>query len=286
MIYKQYDQIALNRQYNNRLHVPDFATYLSRWEESSRLAEQSHKVHKDINYGDGEREQLDIYPSSLSGSKTLIFIHGGYWQWFDKSLFHFIAPAFLENNVTVVLINYPLGPASNMDEITASTRRAIAWVYKNIQRFNGDPSQLYLVGHSAGGHLAAMMLATEWNNYDASLPNDIFKGAVAISGLFNLVPIQLSEVNDGLKMDLPMAERNSPIGLKPVVKCPFIVVVGADETSEFNDQSITFYARWCDQLPLQLLQLLGLNHYSVIETLGDPGSTLQQVVHDMLHPEH
>jgi arylformamidase len=286
MIYKQYDQSSLNRQYNNRLQVPDFATYLARWEAASRFTEQSHTVHKDIPYDNGEREQLDIYPSSQPNSKTLIFIHGGYWQRFDKSLFHFIAPAFLENNVTVVILNYPLGPVANMDQITASCRNAVSWIYNNISNYNGDPSQLYLVGHSAGGHLAAMMLATNWSEYDLGLPVDIFKGVCAISGLFNLVPIQLSEVNDALKMDTAMAERNSPIDLKPVVKCPFIVVVGANETSEFNDQSITFYARWCDQIPLQLLQLLGFNHFSVIETLGEPGSTLQQAVHDLLHPEN
>src|SRR5258705_13929217 len=103
LIYKQYDQASLDRQYNNRLQVPDYITYLERWESLSRQTEKEFPVIKDIAYGELLREKLDIYRSSLSQSKTLIFIHGGYWQRLDKADFQFIASGFLKYNITIVL---------------------------------------------------------------------------------------------------------------------------------------------------------------------------------------
>src|ERR1044071_9435090 len=108
IIYKQYDLAALNYQYNNRLLVSEWATHLERWPQWSRETERKFKAVKDIAYGSHRREQLDIYPSSTPDSKVLIFIHGGYWQRLDKSDFHFVAEGFIPDNITTVLINYPL----------------------------------------------------------------------------------------------------------------------------------------------------------------------------------
>ena len=123
-IYKQYNQEELDNQYNNRLHVPDFATWLERWDKWSEVARQKHAYVKDLQYGDHPRECLDIFPSGKEGSKVLLFIHGGYWQLFDKTTFHFIAAPFLPHHITTVVINYPLAPAAAMDEIVASCRKA------------------------------------------------------------------------------------------------------------------------------------------------------------------
>src|SRR6185369_14507904 len=105
LIYKKYDQAALDRQYNNRLQVPDFATHLDRWESLSRQTYKESPVVNDIAYGKLPLEQLDIYPSSKPSSKTLVFIHGGYWHKLDKASFQFIAKAFPANGITTVLIN-------------------------------------------------------------------------------------------------------------------------------------------------------------------------------------
>ena len=120
IIYKQYSQEELDNQYNNRLQVPHFATYLERWDKLSEATRQKHAYVKDLQYGDHWRECLDIFPSGKRGSKVLVFIHGGYWQLFDKTKFHFIAAAFLPHHITTVIINYPLAPAAAMDEIVAS----------------------------------------------------------------------------------------------------------------------------------------------------------------------
>ncbi|PWU04479.1 MAG: alpha/beta hydrolase [Bacteroidetes bacterium] len=276
LIYKQYSQAALDSQYNTRLHVPDFATHLDRWESLSRKTEKEIPVIKDISYGKLPLEGLDIYPSLQPHSKTLIFIHGGYWHKFDKSSFQFIAKAFWPYNITTVLLNYPLAPEVSMDQISASCRNAVQWLYQNISAYNGDPGQLYIAGHSAGAHLAAMMLATEWNYFNLSA--DVIKGVCAISGLYNLIPIQHSEINQFLNMDSEAAIRNSPVELLPKTQCPLILVVGSNETDEFLEQSRELYASWKENIPIEIAEIEGLNHYSIVETMLDRESYAHQLM--------
>jgi arylformamidase len=278
-VYKQYDQESLDSQYNNRLHVPDYADYLNRWTLLSRRTEENLPVIKDIPYGNLGRERLDIYPSLQPQSKTLLFIHGGYWQMLDKSMFHFIANGFHAYGVTTVLLTYPLAPEVAVDQIVSSCRKAIKWLYSNLSGYNGDPDQIYVAGHSAGGHLAAMLLATDWQLFDRNIPANVLKGVCAVSGLFNLVPIRLSYVNKVLKMNMETAECNSPLMLEPSNKCPLILAVGEAETAEFNDQSKELYTCWKGKLiDIQLLQLPGLNHFSIVDSIADPQSLIHQAL--------
>src|SRR3954469_5534839 len=154
LIYKNYDQETLDRQYNNRLNVPGFAAYLDRWELLSRETEKMLNWFKDLCYGQFPLERLDIYPSSFPNATTLLFIHGGYWHLFDKDSFQFIAKAFQPYGITTVLINYPLAPANTLDQIVLSCRKAVAWLHQNLSAFNGNPDAIFVAGHSAGGHLA------------------------------------------------------------------------------------------------------------------------------------
>lgn len=281
LIYKQYDQAALDRQYNNRLHVPGFASYIERWKSLSRQTEKEFPVAKDIAYGELPREQLDIYPSPQPSSKTLIFIHGGYWQKFDKADFQFITRAFRADNVTTVIINYPLAPAVSIDQVVLSCRKSLQWLYKNIAGHNGDPNQLYVAGHSAGGHLAAMLLTTQWNAFN--IPTDAIKGVCAVSGIFNLEPIRLSDLNQVLGLDSATALRNSPVLLAPSVQCPLAIVAGADETDEFRDQGQELYSRWKETIPIEKIEVEGANHFSIVETMLDPGSDLCLVMRRIMN---
>lgn len=277
LIYKQYDQRALNRQYNNRLQVPDHSIHTDMWETMSRQTEQEYSSVKDIAYGELARERLDIYPSSKLKSKTLIFIHGGYWRNMDKKTFHFIAKAFHSYDITTVVITYPLAPEFTVGQIVFSCRRAVHWVHENISKYNGDPEEIYIAGHSAGGHLAVMMM-TE----DSRYPNPDVKGVCSMSGLFNLLPVQLSEVNETLQMDKIMASKNSPVQLQPAVHCPLLLTVGADETKEYKDQSDELYKKWSGFVPVQLLELKGLNHYSIIEDLLNVNSLLRRKMCELM----
>ena len=276
LVYKGYDQAALDRQYNNRLQVQDYASYLERWETLSRQTEKELSVIKNIPYAALPREQLDIYPSLQPCSKTLVFIHGGYWHKFDKSSFQFIAKAFSHYGITTVLINYPLAPEVSIDQIAVSCRLAIQWLYQNIPAYNGDPGQLYIAGHSAGGHLSAMLVATDWRHFN--LITDTIKGACVISGLFNLMPIRLSEINKSLKMETETALRNSPVHLLPVTQCPLSIVVGSNETNEFLDQSKELYDCWKESTATEIIQAPGLHHYSIVETMLDQQSCLHQAM--------
>ena len=210
----------------------------------------------------------------------MIFIHGGYWHRWDKDSFQFIAKAFRDYGITTVIINYPLAPDASIDQISASCREAVIWSYQNISAYNGDANQLYITGHSAGGHLAAMLLATDWIHFNVIA--DVIKGACAISGLFNLIPIQLSDINKVLNMDNEMVHRNSPVYLLPATQCPLSIIVGGNETNEFLDQSKELYTCWEKTISAEILQIEGLNHFSIVETILDAGSCLHQAMLRMM----
>ena len=275
-VYKQFDQAALNYQYNLRAHVPDFAVYLERCDLLSRETEQELYPIGDISYGFLPREKLDIYPSVNPAAKTLVFIHGGYWQRFGKRDFQFIAKAFRDYGLTTVLIEYPQAPEVSMDQIVASCRRALVWVSQNLSKYNGDPAQIFIAGHSAGAHLSAMLLTTDWKQYNLSA--DIIKGACLISGIFNLMPICLSNINEVLHMNEQEALQNSPVKQKLSTLCPVSIVVGANETDEFLDQSRELYSCWKENIPTEIIEPEGINHYSILETMLDPESQLHQAM--------
>jgi arylformamidase len=275
-IYKQYDQAALNVQFNNRLRAPDYAERFKRCEEWSRQTENKYPLVKNIIYGSHPRERLDIYPALQPHSKTLVFIHGGYWKAAEKESFYFIADGFQSYSITTVLIEYPLMPDVSMDQLVSSCRTAVNWVRQNIASYNGDPEQIYIAGHSAGGHLAAMLMTDRENKSDA------FKGVCALSGLFNLIPVQLSELNDDLEMDATTAVRNSPVHLDPVVICPLLLAVGADESDEFKDQSKELYNSWNKQISIQLIEPAGLNHFSILEAIADKKDDLHKALCRMM----
>ena len=273
IIYKHYNQEQLNNQYNNRLHVPDFETYFGRWDKLSEETRKNRVYIKDLEYGDHSRECLDIFPSAMPNSKALVFIHGGYWQQFDKTKFHFVADAFLLRNITTVLINYPLAPAATMDEMVASCHKAMRWLQQNLSAFNGDPKQVYIIGHSAGAHLAAMLVEKESVK---AIQNHI-RGICTISGLFDLLPIQLSYINQTLHIDKEMALRNSPIELLPAQDCPILIAAGTAETEEFKDQGRKFYNNWKNKAgSVELIELPGLNHFSILDSLVDENAFLHK----------
>lgn len=280
-IYKQYNDEQLNNQYNIRLHVPDFATYFERWEKLSSETRKKYPIIKDIFYGENERECLDVFPSAKPNSKTLVFIHGGYWHLFDKTKFHFIAEAFYADAITTVLINYPLAPAATVDEMVASCRKAVLWLYENLRQFNGDPQQVCIMGSSAGAHLAAMIIEKKWMDKNAS---GFIKGVCLLSGIFNLLPVQLLQLNSILNISSEIAARNSPVELIPAEECKLLVGVGENETDEFKCQSRQLYETWKDKnKAIQFLELSGLNHYSMLEPLLDKESILHKAMREMMN---
>ena len=179
-VFRHYDREALDREYNNRGKVPGYSEYLGRWPAQSERTRAELPTRLDVRYGSAAGETLDVVlpPSSRRSSAPIqLFIHGGYWMLLDKRDFSFVARAFHDAGVAVVVINYTLLPSVSLDELVRQCRAAIAWTYRNAGTFGGDPTRLFVSGHSAGGHLTAMAAATDWRAF-AGLPADTIKGGV------------------------------------------------------------------------------------------------------------
>lgn len=275
-VYKNYNQEQLDYQYNTRLQVPDYADYFDRWEKQSRQTSEHNTVLRDIPFGDHPKERLDIFPSNIHHSKTLVFIHGGYWHLLDKSIFHFLAEHFLKYNITTVFVNYPLAPQSSIDEIVSSCRRALRWIHDNIKFYNGDPGELYLMGHSAGGHLTSMLLVGEETKF--------VRAAISLSGIFRLEPVMLSYLNHSIGMDRENAMKNSPVFLSPANDCSLLLVTGTDESDEFKDQSEELYQCWKSKSGnTELLMVPQKNHYSILDAVIEKDSVLRAAIIHMMN---
>ncbi len=186
-------------------------------------------------------------------------------------MFHFLAAHFLTYNVTTVLINYPLAPRSSINEIVASCRKALRWLHDNIINFNGDPAELYLLGHSAGGHLASMMLVGEEAKF--------LRAVISVSGLFRLEPVMLSYLNDSIGMDRENAIKNSPVFLNPAYDCPLLLVTGTEETEEFKSQSEELYQCWKGKCSnIEFLMVPQKNHYSILDAVIEKDSILRAAI--------
>lgn len=279
VIYKNYDQEALNKQYNNRARVPEFEQIMQQRNEGSEAFRQQTSYHRDLQYGPHERNRLDIFPSNEVNSPVHVFFHGGYWQAGDKEIYHFIAESFCKHNITTVLVTYPLAPQVSMDEIIASCRQAMAWLYCHVAEYTGAPNKIHVSGHSAGGHIVAMLMATKWQELAEDLPGDLIKGGCASSGLYNLLPIQLSYVNDLIGMDEAMARRNSPVYLSPGSNAPLIVTVGEAESDEYHAQSQDLVDAWSEkELSIIHLSVPDANHFSILEHLAIEGGSINQAI--------
>ena len=278
-VFRDYSIQQLDAQYNNRARVPEFEEYLTRWERDSERVRQQTEVRENIAYGTGEREKLDIFPAQQPDSPVLVFIHGGYWQLSDKANFSFIAPPLIEKGFTVVLVNYPLCPAVKLRDIVRSLRWAAVFLYRNIRQYNGDPERLNLMGHSAGGHLVAMLLATPWSELDSSLQDGFIKTGVSISGLFELEPIQYTFVNEAMKLDQSEIDDLSPINLAAPSAGNLDLLVGAKESEEFKRQSADFAKAWSTaEFRTHYEELAGQDHFSIVDEIVNPQSSIFKVV--------
>jgi arylformamidase len=265
-------------QYNARASVADYEQYPRIYRELSDQAHASLPCFKDIAYGPGAAERLDIFPASRPDAPVLLFVHGGYWRALSKADSAFMAPALTAAGACVVVIDYDLAPAVSLDQIVAQVRRALAWVHANIAAFGGDPQRLYASGSSAGGHLVGMLLAGGWQA-EYGLSPHVLRGALPISGLFDLCPLLDTHINGWMQLDEAAARRNSPQFCQPVAAGELVVAYGALETAEFARQSVEYLAAWHGRgLSGCLLAVEGRNHFDVVLELGQPGTPLYRAL--------
>ena len=274
-IYRGYDRAALDAQYNNRARIPHYGDYFERWLAWSAQTRAALPGGRDVSYGDLPVETLDIFPAERPGAPVLIMVHGGYWYSLDKHHDSFVAEGLRPHGVATVVINYGLAPAHRMDEIVRQNRAACAWVWRNAATFGGDRTRIHALGQSAGGHLAAMLLATDWPAFGADLPADLVKSAVSISGIYDLEPIRLCYLNEALAMDEAAARRNSPVAQRYPLAAPLMLVSGDIESEEYARQAAAMAGVWEAQgYPLRRLELPGFNHFTMADQLRDSASDL------------
>ncbi|MBI5720612.1 MAG: alpha/beta hydrolase [Burkholderiales bacterium] len=279
------DPAWLQAQYDNRALVPDHPRFLSGWAAASALVRSQARCVLDQRYGAAPKSTLDVFPTDAAGlgaAPVLIFIHGGYWRALDKSDFSFVAPSFTADGAMVVVPNYDLAPAVSVEHITLQMTEAVAWTVRHAAAHGGDPQRIAVAGHSAGGHLVAMMLSCRWKEVGATLgfelPLQPLAGGLSISGVYDLEPIRhVPFLQADLKLTPTSVARLSPAFFPRPKAGKLYTTVGLDESDEFLRQNTLIRDVWgptavpvCETLP-------GKHHFSVLESLVDPQGRLHEL---------
>lgn len=282
-IYQGYDRAGLDAQYNNRARVPEHARIHAAFEAQGDAVLADFDTRLDVSYGPSAEETLDIYlpkGGPTEGMPVNVFLHGGYWYSRHKNDFRFLARGMVPSGAALVVVNYALVPRVNLDEVVRQCRAAVAWTYRNATTFGADPERIYVSGHSAGGHLVAMMMTTGWPAFADGLAANVIKGGAALSGIYDLTPIPLGYMRDTLQFTPEQVARNSPMTLTPATKAPLIVGVGGGESEEFLRQSLEFAEKWGAPGGIEcwMITLDGINHFTILGEFADPKSVLTQAV--------
>jgi arylformamidase len=279
----KFDPATLDRMYNNRALVPEHPRHLQSWAEWSATARNAQSCRIDVRYGSGACETLDVFPTHHAAAPVLVFIHGGWFRALDKADHSFIAPAFTRKGACVVVPNYALAPAVTVDQIVMQMVEALVWTYRNIALYGGDPRRIVVAGHSAGGHLAAMMLCCDWRVYARDLPAGLVKAALAVSGLFEMDSVRHTPF---LQCDLQLTPASvrqlSPAWIPAPKKGELYALVGGDESAMFLQQNALIQQAWGSKAVPVCEALPGLNHFSVLEALAQPQHRLHQLACELL----
>jgi arylformamidase len=252
-------------EYDNRARVKGSAAIIEGWTRDAAAFRAAWPgAELDLPYGPGKRERLDLFhPAAGAGSPLALFIHGGYWQALDRRCVSHVARGLLACGVAVAFPSHDLCPAVPLGRIVGQMRAAAAMLHRRTGR------RLLATGHSAGGHLAAMLMATDWRALDPRLPADLVPAGLPISGVFELAPLLPTRIGAGLRLAGPEAQALSP-RLLPRPGGALHVAVGAEESAEFLRQSRDFAAAWGGTFEA----LPGLNHFTVLDALAGPDGAL------------
>lgn len=269
------ERAKLDAQYNNRLRVPAFQDHLDSFARDSAAYRAHGPALLDCAYGSSERQAIDLFrPTGGRPAPLMVFIHGGYWQALDRKVFSYVARPFVDRGAAVAVPGYDLAPAVSVGEIVEQIRRALLFLHREAGNLGVDGARIVVTGHSAGGHLAAMALATDWRAF--ATPADLIRGMVALSGLFDLEPIRRCYLNEVLGLDQADAQRLSPINLaRPTTPVPVLIAVGGGESEAFLEQSGA-YANYLRRSTSSIEHRVepGLDHFEIVRQFGTAGQPM------------
>lgn len=272
-------KIDYEAEYNNRRRVPEHEAHAARWAAASEAWRREADLLADQSYGPGERQRYDLFRArGTANAPLVVYIHGGYWQRGDRKAQSFLAKEFNLRGVDVALPSYPLAPAATVAEITDALRQCIRTLYERTKK------RPVVIGHSAGGHLAAAMLATDWSA-QANLPADLVRAAYALSGAFDPEPLIMTSLNDALKLDAASARAaNVIIGRKPPTSAIMVAAVGGDESQEFIRQSLEIAAGWSAAgVKAECVVVPNANHFTILDEVARGESAVLARIVSLAH---
>jgi len=264
----------LQAQYSARAAVPEHAAIFERWRRDGAAYREAAagRARLDLAYGPDPRERIDLFlPGDAEPAPLHVFFHGGYWQSMERSDFSALAAGPNAAGLAVAVVGYPLCPSVRLKRIVAAARAAIVWLSSTeIPELRAAP--MHVAGHSAGGHLAAVLATTDWSEFSPRAPARPLGGIAPVSGLFDLEPLVHTPINDALGLDRESARALSPLHARPLPGCRLDTFVGSEESEEFRRQSRTFVSTWRDRTgeAADLHCLAGCNHFTVLDALYAP----------------
>lgn len=278
VVYKGYTPEELQQQYSARAAVPEHPAIFERWRaESAAWRGQAPAAWLDLAYGEHSRQRIDLFhPDGRTSAPLHVFFHGGYWQSMERSDFSFVARGLNDRGIAAAVVGYRLCPEVSLAAIVDDASDALAWLNARRARYRLDDRPLQLSGHSAGGHLAAMLAATEPLRFGGAGNAAAIDWIAPVSGVFELEPLVYTALNQALGLDVSTARELSPLDRAPASPPSIDAWVGADESDEFRRQSAEFVQRWSPGNQASLHGVPGCNHFTVIDALFAPAGPLVQ----------
>lgn len=252
------------RLYNARLAIPHYQRIFDGWARASAAVRASTPCKLDVAYGPHALERLDLFLPQGRPRGTLMYIHGGYWRSLDKSDASIVAPPFTAAGYAVAVVNYALCPAVNVQTIVTQVRRAARWLSMHHAEWDAPAGRLFACGHSAGGHLAAMLLATE----------PAVAAAVCVSALYDLrALLQVPSVVEATGFTPHSVLALSPALLKPLTDAPLLTALGDDENPGFHTQLDAIRESW-GHVHAGHVACPGLDHFTILDALTQPDGAI------------
>jgi arylformamidase len=272
LVWMDMDQVEVDAAYDQAIYAPLADQIRKRYTSMSEAVRVRLGQPQRVAYGPTDIEKLDIYRTKRPNAPIFVFVHGGAWLAGTAAGNAFPAELFVNAGAHYITLDFVQirEAGGDLRAMADQVRRGIAWVYKNATTFGGDANRLYIGGFSSGGHLAGVALVTDWQK-EFGLPPDMVKGALCMSGLYDMKPVRVSKRSSYVKFTDEMEQTMSSVRYLNLLRAPVIVTHGTNETPEFQRQTRDFAAAVkAAGKPVELIVAPDYNHFEMGESLSNP----------------